>query len=42
MLNRVRPYARVIAPRGSLQFKALKAGGKTGIGVARTGSRGAG
>ena len=40
MLNRVRPYARVIAPRGSLRFRALKAGGKTGLGVMRMGSRG--
>jgi hypothetical protein len=40
MLNRVRPYARVIAPRGSLRFKAIQACGKTGLGVMRMGSRG--
>jgi GT2 family glycosyltransferase/SAM-dependent methyltransferase len=41
MLNRVRPYARVIAPRGSMRFKAIKATGKTGLRVIRMGSRGA-
>ncbi|HUF54169.1 MAG TPA: methyltransferase domain-containing protein [Dehalococcoidia bacterium] len=34
-LNRVRPIVRKVAPRGSLQFKALKAAAKTGITAAR-------
>ncbi|MEO8456428.1 MAG: methyltransferase domain-containing protein [Chloroflexota bacterium] len=38
-LNRARPIVRKVAPRGSTQFKLLKAAGKSGLSVARTGSR---
>jgi GT2 family glycosyltransferase/SAM-dependent methyltransferase len=41
MLNKMRPYARTIAPRGSLRYKAIVAGGKTGVGALRLGGRGA-
>ncbi len=41
MLNRIRPVARRVAPRGSMRFRAIKAVGKSGLAVAKTGSRGA-
>jgi GT2 family glycosyltransferase/glycosyltransferase involved in cell wall biosynthesis/ubiquinone/menaquinone biosynthesis C-methylase UbiE len=38
-LNRARPVVRKVAPRGSLQFKALRAAAQTGITAARMARR---
>lgn len=38
-LNRMRPFVRKVAPRGSAQFKLLTTAGKTGFGAYRAGRK---